>query len=215
MRKRRSPGSPDPIEVYNIMREAARRVAAVVAERTPTTPDDPMRRAIRQLTDATDGVRVDDTEAHRVLTERPQHLYVRLLDDPNHLDGLTLVAWRKVTGSVLPEPMAATHVDDAASGQMAPLPPPGRAEAASVLAKCAPDGPGFLTLGVEGRSGKGESWHISRRKGGCKSPRTPPPARSTASDSTPIGRAPRVPWKAALRKRVRRAHLSSRICPTG
>ncbi len=108
MRKqRRRPGSPDPIEVYNIMREAARRVAAVLAERTATNAaDDPMRRAIRQLNDAIDGVRDDDTKAHRVLTERLRHLDDRLLDDPNHLDRLTVVAWRKVTGSVLPVPIS-------------------------------------------------------------------------------------------------------------
>lgn len=103
------PRGPDLVTIHGVMREAARRVVAVLLERVGTGgSDDPMIRAIRQLNDAVGSVSPVDKRGQRRMTERLWHLYECLADDPQHGQRGTVVAWRKVTGTVLPVPRSTT-----------------------------------------------------------------------------------------------------------
>lgn len=108
-RDRHHPGRPSPEAVHNTMLEAAYRVAAVLTARVASgNVDDPMFRALSQLGDSIASVAINDLSAQRVMTDRLRHLHQHLLDDPQHHAQLTVVAWRKVTGTVLPVPRPCT-----------------------------------------------------------------------------------------------------------
>ena len=108
-RDRNRPGRPSPEAVHNTMLQAAYRVAAVLTARVASGDvDDPMFRALRQLGDSIASVPINDLSAQRVMTDRLRHLHQHLLDDQQHHARLTVVAWRKVTGTVLPVPRPST-----------------------------------------------------------------------------------------------------------
>ncbi|WP_345176713.1 hypothetical protein [Nocardioides caricicola] len=91
--------------MHDRMLEAASRVMALLAERVADGgPNDPMTRAMSQLEDAINAVPALSPSKQRIMTDRLRHLHERLIDDPDHAARLTVTAWRKVTGTVLPVP---------------------------------------------------------------------------------------------------------------